>query len=327
MNIITLTLNPAMDVHCRMDHFLPYHENLADIISRDCGGKGINISRALYANGISSMPVILIGEESRSEFQTGLSEKLPDPFWIGASGRVRENITLHSEEGETRISFRGFQAPLDTLQQVSHLLESVPVQNTILTFTGSLPVGICSEDAVSFLIKLREKGIKLVIDSKSISLEQLYQIKPWLIKPNAEEIQAYFQEEPTVESLTQKALQLYHAGIEHVMVSLGADGALYCTKHTVYHAEVPKVAAVSTIGAGDSTIAGFLAASCYPKNFPFTAASAESEKISNTVFEPQHILRTAVSYGTAACLTEGTMPPLPEDIASIYQNVKIKIVQ
>lgn len=306
MNLITLTLNPAVDLHCQTDTFVPFHENLADITSRDLGGKGVNISRALFTNGIASIPVILIGDESQAEFQEGLKTQIPKPVFFSAKGRVRENITLHSKEGETRISFRGFKAPADTLQKLSKYLQEFSLEDSVITFTGSIPGGICKEEAISFLMELKEKGAKLVIDSKSVTLEELLMIKPWLIKPNADEIQDYLGQKMSVEMLAEEAKRLHQAGITNVMISLGEDGALLCCGEKVFHAEVPVIEAKSTIGAGDSTIAGFLAA--YQKN-PKTQA--------------EELLRMASAYGTSACLREGTQPPLSEDIEKVYKDIKI----
>lgn len=306
MNIITLTLNPAVDVHCQIDTFIPFHENLAEITSRDLGGKGINISRALFTNGISSIPVILMGDESQAEFREGLKNQIPKPMFLNVKGRVRENITIHSSEEETRISFRGFTVPADTLQKLMQYFLKFSLEDSIITFTGSIPNGISKEGVVLFLLDLKKKGAKLVIDSKSVTLEELLMIKPWLIKPNADEIQEYLGHETSIDMLAAEAKRLHQAGIENVMISLGENGALMCGDETVYHGTVPAIEVKSTIGAGDSTIAGFLAA--YMKG--------ECSK-------PEELLRTAAAFGTAACLREGTLPPLGDDIAEVCQKIQV----
>lgn len=308
MNLITLTLNPAIDVHCQTDTFVPFHENLAEVTSRDLGGKGINISRALYANSVFSIPVIVVGKESYAEFQEGLNHQLSAPAFFMAEGSVRENITLHSEEGETRISFRGFTAPTDILQQLKQYLSEFDLKQSVITFTGSIPKGIKKEEAIRFLMDLKKKGAKLVIDSKSITLEELLLLQPWLIKPNEEEIAVYTGSEISEDELAEKAKQLHCAGIEYVVISLGEKGALCCNGDEVYHAAAPKIDAKSTIGAGDSMIAGFL------------AAYAE-----NPLSDAEQLLRRAVAYGTAACMTEGTLPPVTEDIEKIYKEIRIEV--
>ena len=68
MNIVTLTLNPAFDLHCYADAFKPYHENIFNVTARDAGGKGINVSRALSANGVENAAVCIVGNANGAEF-------------------------------------------------------------------------------------------------------------------------------------------------------------------------------------------------------------------------------------------------------------------
>lgn len=296
--ITTLTLNPAFDVHVGITVFRTGRENLAETVTRDVGGKGINISRALTENGISNIPFILVGKENGADFVGGLHSAGLDCRILECTGRIRENITIHPTDGEeTRLSFKGFSCSPTILQKIEPLINT----DGIVTFTGSLPGGIQASDAEEFLIRLCEKGTKVVIDSKSISLEMLRRIKPWLIKPNAEECEAYFGK-MTEQQLYRTAADLHAEGIANVMISLGSDGAVLAAEGKVYRAHVAKIEPLSTIGAGDSAIAGFIAA--------------------DTV--PEESLRRAVSYGTAACLREGTNPPLAADIERIYRTVTVE---
>ena len=111
MKIITLTLNPAFDIHCYTENFKPYHENLAKITDRDASGKGVNISRALKATGVDSLAFLVLGDENADSFERGLKADGLNYRAVTVSGRIRENITLHTEGAdETRISFAGFRA-------------------------------------------------------------------------------------------------------------------------------------------------------------------------------------------------------------------------
>ena len=296
--ITTLTLNPAFDIHVSIDDFQLYHENLAENMSKDVGGKGVNISRALVENGIKNTAIILCGSENMREFTEGLKQVgLYYYKAIECDGRIRENITIHPSSGkETRLSFKGFSCNKTHLEKVEALVS----HSEYVTFTGSLPTGITASDAEDFLMRLKYKGIKLVIDSKSISLDMLKRINPYLIKPNEEEIAEYTGVSDKSQ-LCDIALELNHNGIENVLISLGENGAILASGKKVYTAKVPPIRAVSTIGAGDSTIAGFI-------------SSCDS---------PEQRLRTAVSFGTAACLREGTNPPLKKDIKKISKSVII----
>ena len=109
----------------------------------------------------------------------------------------------------------------------------------------------------------------------------------------------------TMEQALEKAHIFARKGVENTMVSLGEQGALLVCGGKAYIAEPPAVEAVSTIGAGDSAIAGFMAAAM--------AGGDEKER-----------LKTAVAFGTAACLTEGTAPPRKEDIVEILQQIQLR---
>jgi len=108
----------------------------------------------------------------------------------------------------------------------------------------------------------------------------------------------------TMEQALQKAEVFAEAGIENVMVSLGGDGALLIRDGKVYRAVPPRITPVSTIGAGDSAIAGFIAAAQQGK-------------------APAECLKWAAAYGTAACLTEGSQPPRREDIQNVLKQVQM----
>lgn len=306
MKIVTLTLNPAIDIHCYIENFMPYHENLAQITSNTAGGKGVNISRALLAGGVENLAFVVLGSENGAAFAQELTACGMQVRSVTVPGRIRENMTVHTKDAEeTRISFSGFTADKTLLDHVAESLESEIDGETFVTFTGRVPDGIDMADTKRFLRRLEAKGAKIVIDSRSFSLEDLMEMKPWLIKPNQEEISEYLGRSiHTFEEVARAARELYDRGIANVMISLGAQGALLVCRDGAFVATPPSIQACSTIGAGDSTIGGFLAA---------TVAGAQSAQR----------LASAVSYGTAACMTEGTLPPRGEDIPTILSQVKV----
>ncbi len=302
--IYTLTLNPAYDIHATVENLQLLHENLAHVTSRDAGGKGVNISRALSANSINNRALVVLGEENGAEFENALKKEGIDALYLRKKGRIRENLTIHERDGETRISFSGFSVGNGIFDEIEALLNLQ--KGDILTFTGSLPNGVAMNAVKSFLASCRKKGVFLVIDSRSFSLDDLFEVKPLLIKPNSEEISAYMGKEATsLSDCINFAKACVQNGIENAMVSLGAKGALLATKGGVLIATPPKIEAISTIGAGDSSIAGFLAA--YECGVPASDC-----------------LKNAVAYGSAACLTEGTQAPRKEDIIKIAKEIKIE---
>jgi len=302
MKIYTITLNPAYDVHAYAESFVPYHENLARVLSRDAGGKGVNISRALHEAGVANTAVIVLGTENGGEFQQALVGL--DCLYLEKQGRIRENLTLHTPDGrETRISFSGFAVDASVLQEVAGAMDVDA--DTVITFTGRVPRGISLDAVKAFLSEMQSKGAKIVLDSKSFGLEDIYELKPWLIKPNQEEISEYFGcEIQNIWEAAKKVQMFAENGVTNTMVSLGRQGALLLTGGKQYLASPPEIQPMSTIGAGDSSIAGFL------------AATVAGEK-------PENCLKTAVAFGTAACLTGGSQPPKMEDVQKIREQITL----
>ncbi len=307
MKIYTITLNPAYDVHAYAEHFAPFHENLANVISREAGGKGVNLSRALQSGGTQNTAVVVLGKDNCAEFKEELAHAGLQTILLEKPGRIRENLTLHcADQPETRISFSGFPVDDSLLEEVSALLDADG--DTVVTFTGRVALGMSVDKVKAFLKDLQKKGAKIVLDSKSFSLEDIFEVQPWLIKPNQEEISEYLgcQINSIAQAIEKTKIFADH-GVSNVMVSLGERGALLLHSGKCYIATPPAIKAISTIGAGDSSLAGFIAA-------------AQKDE------DAAGCLKTAVTYGTAACLTPGTLPPQREDLERIYQQVHVKEV-
>lgn len=305
MRIFTLTLNPAFDIHASLSHLEKHAENLATVTDRDAGGKGVNISRALLAANKKSLALVAVGEENGEEFCRALEADGIAYHAFSVAGRIRENLTLHEDGArETRISFGGLSADPLLLFAVEEYLGTRIEKKDILTLTGRLPSGLDMTEVKAFLCRMKEKGVRLVIDSRSFSLDDVLAVRPWLIKPNEEEACAYLDKEvASIADAKEGACRLQRAGVENVMLSLGEKGAILATSEGVWLAESPAVEAISTVGAGDSSIAGFLAAVTDGKSV-------------------EQALCTAVAYGTAACLQAGTRPPLVADVARLLPAVR-----
>ena len=306
MKIITLTLSPAFDMHCFVSGFEPFHENLADITALEAGGKGVNISRALCFAGTENLAFVVVGSENGAEFLRALDADGISYKSLTVPGRIRENITLHTDNApETRISFKGFLADSKLLSDVESELSAMVDADTVLTFTGRVPEGMDMAEVKGFLNRMREKGARIVLDSRSFSREDMIEVSPWLIKPNEEEIYAYSGRKISdAENAAIAAEELRSTGIAKVMISLGSKGAVLATESGVYAVNAPDVEVLSTIGAGDSSIAGFISAK---------AKGADDGEA----------LRVASAFGSAACMSEGTRPPMKEDVEVLLANVNV----
>ena len=260
--IITLTLSPAFDLQCLCPDLAINRENLATVQSRDAGGKGINISRALTANKTQSLAITLLGAQNAAEFEQRLRDEGIVYKSITLLGRIRENVTLHTAEGrETRISFSGFSATDEILEPLEEMIvEEIGAEPIFyLTLTGRVPDGMTMPALIAFLCRMKDRGARIVLDSKSFSTKDVLEVRPWLIKPNREELAALVGRPlPTLSDVVAAARELMEKGARNALITLGRDGAILCTAEGCWYQPAPDGKVIGTVGAGDSTVAGFM---------------------------------------------------------------------
>ena len=310
-NIITITLNPAFDLHYYLDKFEKDKENYVRSVCCDAGGKGVNISRALSVMGVQSTAFIVLGNENGAEFARQLEADGISFSPLLISGRVRENITLHPDnDRETRISLDSFSIGKDTLDELFARISEHITEGTLVSFSGRIPKGVEKSDIISFLLNIKSLGARLVVDSNSLTVDDLKKIKPFLIKPNDQEIASLLgRDVKELKDAAECAKALARGGVaEQVMISLGERGAVWSDGIRTLSVSCPAIKSpVSTIGAGDSTVAGFIAA---------TAAKLDTGTT----------LRCSSAFGTASCMTEGTRPPRPEDVREMFARITVSEV-
>lgn len=306
--IITVTLNPAFDLHYAMKSLEVGGENYVTRASCNAAGKGVNISRALRAYGTNSTAYLILGDENGAQFEKMLSADGICYVPLYVKGRVRENITVHPEKDkETRISLDNFAIASGVLDELYALLENELDKDTLLSFSGRIPRGVTKDEVIAFLGRVKASGARLAVDCNSLSANDLEAIRPWFIKPNEDEIAALVGRRVSdAEDAAEVACELVQKGAsEQVLISLGSKGAAWSNGVERAVVSPPRIEHPrSTVGAGDSAVAGYLA-----------GALAEDAV--------GHSLRLAIAFGTAACLTEGTDPPRAEDVKRIYEEVKV----
>lgn len=305
MKVITITLNPAYDIHCVAPNLALHKETFAEIESKGIGGKGVNISRALKANGRESTAVVVVGSGNAADFCRALEAEGIDYIDVWTEGLIRQNLTFYMDGAEeTRISFNGFACDEKVLAKIQYRIGEVD-ENTIITVSGAIPKGIRIERMKEWLLEWKAKGVKLAVDSRSFTFADLVELQPWLIKPNQAEAKNYFGEAFNgADDAVACARRACAQGIENVIISLGGDGAVYANRNETYKASVPTIQPLSSIGAGDSLIAGFI------------AGYTSDESVKQT-------FRRAVAYGVAACLEKGTLPPKSERVNALLSEITI----
>lgn len=304
--IITITLNPAYDIHYEVPQFTMGKENYSTSRIIDAGGKGINISRALKMSGLHSKALIVMGEDNDQDFEAILQQEQIDYLKVPCPGSIRYNVTIHPDVGpETRISQDNFQLAPAKLGEVAAKLTELAEPGAVVAFAGRVPRGINLPTIKSLLQTIKDAGALLVLDSNTFSLEELIKIKPWLIKPNEQEISSLLGRDILdIQEAKKAAVEIHKLGIENVLISLGELGMVYAGADVTCAVKVPQISPLSTIGAGDSTLAGYI--------YGYVNKMTQLD-----------ILKNAAASGTAACLAPGTNPPNPRDIKVIRDQITI----
>lgn len=292
--IVTVTPNPSLDRTATLDELHRGEVHRAAAVRLDPGGKGVNVARALAAAGTPTVALLPAGGAVGDRLGELLAPEGVPVVAVPISGSTRSNITLVEADGTTtKINEPGPELTPVELTALEDRAAGLAKRAEWLVCCGSLPRGV----PVDFYARLTElahaAGAKVAIDSSGPTLAAACGGKPDLIKPNLEElVQLAGRPLPLLGDVLAFCRELLARGVDSVLVSLGAQGALLVEQHEVCHAVGPAVSVRSTVGAGDATLAGFL------------HGGAVGPKA----------LRTAVAYGTAAVTQEGSRMPTPLDV-------------
>ncbi|SDJ61771.1 1-phosphofructokinase [Salimicrobium halophilum] len=257
--IYTLTLNPSIDYTMHVSNFEPGGLTRATETDYYPGGKGINVSRVLSRLDIPSTALGYIGGFTGEFIRSALKTEGIEESFIETNQPTRINVKL-KDDVESEINGPGPELN-DLLQR--RLLEQLDrlTSEDRLLLAGSIPSSLPDSFYRTIAEKCIKKNIPLAVDTSGQALKELLDYPLYLIKPNQKELEDLFGE--PIDSKEKTALyarKLVEEGCEHVIVSLGGEGAVYVDKETTLFADAPKGEVINTVGAGDSMVAGFLAA-------------------------------------------------------------------
>lgn len=258
--VATITLNPAYDLL----GFCPKVElgdvNLVQTNALLAAGKGINVAKVLSDLDVQLTIGGFLGKENRDGFNLLFkSLNVIDKFET-IEGRTRINVKLTEENSEvTDLNFSGFTISEQDWQHfVTNSLEWLK-NIDMVAISGSLPAGVSLDKFTKWMEQVKAICPKIVFDSSRDALVAGLKAKPWLIKPNNKELEMWVGRKlSTLEDVKAAAMELVNDGIENVVISLGSKGALWVTKNEAWLAKPPKCHVVSTVGAGDSMVAGLM---------------------------------------------------------------------
>ena len=259
--ILTITLNPALDLTVRLAQMEPGDVNRSQALLTHAAGKGINVAQVLADLGHKVTVSGFLGEDNQQAFNALFTRRGFADAFIRVPGETRSNIKLAEDDGRVtdingpgpHVNDLAQQALLDKLDQIAASHDAVVV-------AGSLPRGISAQWLRELVLRLKKLGLKVILDTSGEALKEGLSAGPWLVKPNAEELrEALGRPVDSVESQVAAATHLQTLGISHVVISHGADGVSWFSRGAqTLHAQPPKVRVASTVGAGDSLLAGMV---------------------------------------------------------------------
>lgn len=257
--IYTLTFNPSLDYLLDTPDFTFGKTNRSTSESLHFGGKGINVSYVLKQLGTSSTCLGFVAGFTGTELENMLDvQGLCHDFVHVEKGNTRINVKIKSSE-ITEINANGCEIAENDVKRLFEKLDKISDGDT-LVLAGSTPKGF--DNAYPQIVsRLFSKNIRFVIDTSGQKLLDCLKYKPFLIKPNKDELSEIVgQTLETDEEIITAARKLKDMGAVNVLVSMGGDGALLVDENDeIHNAKAHKITPVSTVGAGDSMVAGFLA--------------------------------------------------------------------
>jgi 1-phosphofructokinase len=292
--IVTVTPNPSLDRTLEVEELRRGEVVRAYADRSDPGGKGVNVSRALAANGYSSRAVLPLGGHDGALLASLLEGLGIEVAAVSIADAIRSNVTVAEPDGTvTKLNAPG---PRLSATEVEALLERAVAAAEgagWVVASGSLAPGTPDDLYSRLAAGVRPVGVRIAVDTSGPALERALAAGPDVLKPNEEELSEVTGVVPeTLGDVVLAANQLREKGVGTVLVSLGARGAVLVDEGGAIHAESEVIVPRSTVGAGDALLAGFLAAGG----------------------EGPNALAEGVAWGAAACVLPGTVVPGPGDL-------------
>lgn len=306
--ILTFTPNPALDLSTSTDRVEPVRKLRCAAPRLDPGGGGINVARVLHRLGQAVQAIYPAGGPTGSRLTGLLAREGLDSLTIQIAGETRQSFTVidRSDRAEYRFVLPGPVLSAVEWQACLDLAFSGSAAGDVLVVSGSLPPGIEPDAMAALAGRARKAGLRLALDSSGLALAAALAAGVWLVKPSLRELSELLDRPlETRESRLQACRDLIAAGsAEMVALSLGEAGAVLVTAGEALEARGLTIEAVSTVGAGDSFLAGLL----YGLTDDRTPAEA---------------LRLAIAAGAGALLAPGTSLSRAEDVRRLAPRVEV----
>ena len=268
--IFTVTLNPSIDYVVRLDKLTNGITNRTTSEEYYFGGKGINVSCVLAELGLDSTAYGFVAGFTGEAIEKGIrNDRIITDFIKLKHGISRINIKIKAGE-ETEINCQGPHIDDSELERLLQKIDRIANGDT-LVIAGSIPNTMPDDVYERMLERISRKDVKIVVDATKQLLVNSLKYKPFLIKPNRQELSEIFGTEvKTEEDIEKYAKELQKMGAKNVLISLGGEGAMLIDENGEKHkAGVLKEKVINTVGSGDSMVAGFVAGYEKEHSYPY----------------------------------------------------------
>ncbi len=257
--ITTVTLNVAIDKAYVVETLEKGHVMRVLKCTNTPGGKGLNVAKVAKLCGEDVLATGFVGGHAGAYVEDMLNqEQVPNAF-VHTKNETRSCINILAGDGSsTEFLEPGAPVTEEEVQQFLKQFETLVGKSNVLTISGSVPKGVDMDIYGKLIALAKAQGKKVLLDTSGALLAEGIKACPTMIKPNDDEIEALLGVSVTNrEEILAGAKKLHEMGIEYVVVSLGADGALVVCEEGVFWGRPPMIKTVNTVGCGDSMLAAF----------------------------------------------------------------------
>ena len=292
--IYTITFSPSLDYTMEVENLKVGEINRSKKENYVAGGKGINVSVMLKILGQDSVAMGFVGGFIGEYIKDFLRKKQVETDFVEVLGNSRINIKICGKQ-ETAINGNGAEISMD---KINELLKKTMKfkEDDYLVISGNVPSSLPMYIYELLLSYIRVPNMKIVVDCENLLLKNTLKYKPFLIKPNKQELEDLFNEKfDSLDKIKEKCHILQSWGARNIIVSLGKEGAFMLTEtNEEILQKAPGIDLISSVGAGDCLVAGFI-----------------------YEYEKTHSYASALKYGVAcgsACSACSYLSPSKEDV-------------
>ena len=306
--VVTLTMNPALDKSASAENVMPEHKIRCRPPKWQAGGGGINVARVVHRLGGRPLSIFPSGGHCGELLSTLLLAEGVPSTTVPVAGTTRESLAIFEETTgqQYRFSFPGPTLSSSETARCADVVMSVNPDPDYLVLSGGLPPGVPDDFYAQLTRRAKEKGMRVIVDTTGIPLQEALGVGVFLIKPNIRELSLFagcsLETDQEQQSVVTELVQSGQAQV--VILSLGAAGLLFASADGCRYLRAPVVPIRSKVGAGDSTVGGIV--------WSLTSGRTLLESV-----------QYGVAAGAACVMTPGTELCYKNDVERLFRSIQL----